>query len=206
MAHQTQDYIGYSNYISLWKHSINSSSEGACLRFSAVAPMHSGHSSYRNPQEPRPSSPLDLHEWNALRPEKPRADTSLYLSKLKNFQSWYLLQLASECLFCSYWRESGIPCICPIISSLSNRSVPASRSSFPPLAFRNFLLKSRNQPSQKGCVAVRSVCHVHGRESVPGDWGRRSWRRSEGTEIRAELRLRMVWDRMLRWTLSRKGG
>src|SRR4051812_32186237 len=59
-------------------------------------------------------------------------------------------------------RRTDIPCICPIVNSVSNRSVPASNNIFPPLASRNFLLSPTNQPSQNGCVAARSVFHTHG--------------------------------------------
>ena len=53
------------------------------------------------------------------------------------------------------------PCICPTISSVSKRSVPASRSSFPPRAERNLALKPSNQPCQKGWVAARSVRQLY---------------------------------------------
>lgn len=55
--------------------------------------------------------------------------------------------------------EVELPCICPIVNSLSNLSVPASNNNFPPLASKNFLLNPTNQPSQNGCVAARSVLH-----------------------------------------------
>lgn len=53
------------------------------------------------------------------------------------------------------------PCICPIVNSVSNRSVPASNNNFPPLAPKNLRLNPVNHPSQNGCVAARSVRHRH---------------------------------------------
>lgn len=91
-------------------------------------------------------------------------------------------------------KPSYIPCICPIISSLSSRSVPASSNSFPPFASRNFLLRPTNQSCQKGCVAARSVRQTQAFAAFEA-FG--SWRSREGTETRAEVVLRMVRDRML---------
>ena len=88
-----------------------------------------------------------------------------------------------------------IPCICPIINSLSSLSVPANRSSLPPRASRNFLLRPVNQFSQKGFVLARSVRHfqdVATCESVDGSSRRRPW-----TDTRAEAVLRIVRDRVL---------
>lgn len=73
------------------------------------------------------------------------------------------------------WKKGSIslekchlPCICPIMSSLSSRSVPASKSNFPPFAVRNLWLRPMNQPSQKGCVAARLVRQVQGAWVVGG--------------------------------------
>jgi len=55
----------------------------------------------------------------------------------------------------------GLPCICPIVNSVSSLSVPANNSILPPLPLKNFPLNPRNQPSQKGCVLAKSVLHVH---------------------------------------------
>lgn len=57
--------------------------------------------------------------------------------------------------------EKDLPCICPIINSLSNLSVPARRRSLPPRAERNLLLRPVNQSCQNGWVAARSVRQVH---------------------------------------------
>lgn len=104
---------------------------------------------------------------------------------------------------CGGAQGFGLPCICPIINSLSNRSVPASKSNFPPLALRNFSLRPTNQPCQKGCVAARSVRQVQGLGSFKSDDGCRSWRRSEGTEMRAAVVFRMVRERRLRFIKER---
>lgn len=64
--------------------------------------------------------------------------------------------------------NESLPCIWPIISSLSRRSVPARSNSLPPLASRNFLLSPMNQFSQYGFVAARLVRHVHGFEVSDG--------------------------------------
>lgn len=53
------------------------------------------------------------------------------------------------------------PCICPIVNSVSNRSVPASNNNLPPLAAKNLRLSPVNHPSQNGCVAAKSVLHRH---------------------------------------------
>ena len=90
-----------------------------------------------------------------------------------------------------------IPCICPIISSLSRRSVPANRSNLPPRAARNFLLNPINQPSQKGCVAARSVRQIQLLAWLAVAAGSRSWCNSEGTEMRADVALRIVRERVL---------
>lgn len=82
-----------------------------------------------------------------------------------------------------------IPCICPIINSLSNLSVPASSSNLPPRASRNFLLKPTNQFSQKGFVAERLVRHTQGRD---GSLGSLSSYKRDGTEARAEVAFRIV--------------
>jgi hypothetical protein len=80
------------------------------------------------------------------------------------------------------------------MSSLSKRSVPASNSSFPPFASRNFLLRPMNQSSQKGFVAARFVFHLYFRDGFVEVES--SWRR-EGTETRAERELRIVRERVL---------
>lgn len=87
-----------------------------------------------------------------------------------------------------------IPCICPIINSLSNLSVPASSSSLPPRASRNFLLKPTNQFSQKGFVAERLVRHTQGRD---GSLGSLSSYNRDGTEARADVVFRIVRERVL---------
>lgn len=96
------------------------------------------------------------------------------------------------------WMTGGvskrIPCICPIINSLSNLSVPASSSSLPPRASRNFLLKPTNQFSQKGFVAERLVRHTQGRD---GSLGSLSSYNRDGTEARAEVVFRIVRERVL---------
>lgn len=86
------------------------------------------------------------------------------------------------------------PCICPIINSLSNLSVPARMSSLPPRASRNFLLSPMNQFSQNGFVAARFVLQTHG---LVGSEGFDSSWSNEGTEMRAEVLLRIVRDRVL---------
>ena len=91
--------------------------------------------------------------------------------------------------------ELIFPCICPIINSLSSRSVPARMRSFPPRASRNFRLRPMNQFSQNGFVAVRFVRQIHGFDASDGGI---SLRRRDGTEAHAEVRLRIVRDRMLR--------
>lgn len=92
------------------------------------------------------------------------------------------------------WFSKCIPCICPIINSLSNLSVPASSSSLPPRASRNFLLKPTNQFSQKGFVAERLVRHTQGRD---GSLGSLSSYKRDGTEARAEVVFRIVRERVL---------
>lgn len=87
-----------------------------------------------------------------------------------------------------------LPCIWPIINSLSNRSVPASNNSFPPRASRNFRLKPTNQFSQKGFVAERFVRHNQGRAVSVGSL---SSYKSDGTEARADVVLRIVRERVL---------
>lgn len=97
-------------------------------------------------------------------------------------------------------REEGVPCIWPMISSLSRRSVPARRRSLPPLAVRNLWLRPVNQVFQKGWVADRLVrqdqggwvLEVVGVVVVVVGW----WRR-EGTEMRAEVGERIVRVRVL---------
>lgn len=91
------------------------------------------------------------------------------------------------------------PCICPIINSLSNLSVPASSSNLPPLARRNLLDKPTNQFSQNGFVAERSVRHVHCRwlpDAAEVDEELISSTSRGGTETRAEVVLRMVRERV----------
>ncbi len=111
------------------------------------------------------------------------------------------LKLVFAYVFCktSFWiplEHLNVPCICPIMSSLSKRSVPASNRSFPPLASRNFLLNPMNQSSQKGFVAARLVCHLYFREVLASSGS--SWSK-EGTETRADSELRIVRERVL-WT------
>ena len=102
-------------------------------------------------------------------------------------------------------RERDEPCICPIISSLSSLSVPASRSSLPPQDSRNFLESPMNQFSQKGLVAERSVRQVHWDGDDVVEEGLFSIRR-DGTETRAELVLRMVRERVCHsMPLAREG-
>lgn len=98
-----------------------------------------------------------------------------------------------------YIRSNHVPCICPIISSLSSRSVPARSSSFPPRESRNFRLRPINQFSQNGFVAERSVRHTQGREASLG-W--LSSYISDGTEARADVLFRMVRERVLRDLVS----
>ena len=93
------------------------------------------------------------------------------------------------------WKRKDSPCICPIVNSLSSRSVPASSSNFPPLAARNFELSPTNQFSQNGCVALRLVRQVHV-EGVEDENGEAQSR--EGTETRADKELRIVRVRMLK--------
>lgn len=95
-----------------------------------------------------------------------------------------------------------IPCICPIINSLSSLSVPASSSSLPPRASRNFLLKPTNQFSQKGFVAERLVRHTQGRD---GSLGSLSSYKRDGTEARAEVVFRIVRERVLVVFVSNDG-
>jgi len=59
------------------------------------------------------------------------------------------------------------------------------------------LLSPANQPSQKGCVDARSVRQVQDFAASDGACGSRSWRRREGTEMRAEVVLRIVRERVL---------
>lgn len=92
------------------------------------------------------------------------------------------------------WTRGNAPCIWPIINSLSRRSVPASKSSLPPRASRNFRLKPTNQFSQKGFVAERLVRHTQGRDESVAVL---SSYRSDGTEARAEVVLRIVRERVL---------
>lgn len=91
-------------------------------------------------------------------------------------------------------KKKGSPCICPIINSLSNRSVPARTSNFPALPSRNFRLRPMNQFSQNGLVADRSVRQTHG---FAGSVGWDCLWRSGGTETRAEVLLRIVRERVL---------
>ena len=104
-------------------------------------------------------------------------------------------------------RERDVPCIWPIISSLSSLSVPASRSSLPPRDSRNFLESPTNQFSQKGLVAERSVRHLHwDGDEVVGEEEELSSVRRGGTETRAELVLRMVRERVCHsMPLAREG-
>src|SRR5256885_1598964 len=91
-------------------------------------------------------------------------------------------------------KLENIPCICPIVNSLSSLSVPARSSSLPPLASKNFLLSPTNQPSQNGCVLAKSVRQTQVRDGVSGDG---FCRRRAGTAIRADVLLRIVRDRIL---------
>ena len=97
---------------------------------------------------------------------------------------------------CTKCPTSGItsswyfPCIWPIISSLSNLSVPAKMSSLPPVASRNFLLRPTNQFCQNGCVLARSVRQCQGRAEPSA-----ASTRSAGTETEVDAGLRMVRDR-----------
>jgi hypothetical protein len=91
-------------------------------------------------------------------------------------------------------KLKNIPCIWPIVNSLSNLSVPARSSSLPPLASKNFLLSPLNQPSQNGCVLAKSVRQTQVRDGVCGDG---FCLRRAGTAIRADVLLRIVRDRML---------
>lgn len=50
-----------------------------------------------------------------------------------------------------------VPCICPIISGLSNRSVPASNSSFPARLARNFEERSLNHSTS---VFLHSIMNL----------------------------------------------
>src|SRR3954470_14047241 len=63
-------------------------------------------------------------------------------------------------------QEQYSPCICPIISSLSNLSVPASSNNFAPLAPKNFPLIPLNQFSQYASVRLKSVRHPHDPSSL----------------------------------------
>lgn len=80
-----------------------------------------------------------------------------------------------------------LPCIWPIINSLSSLSVPARSNSLPPRDSRNFFERPTNQPSQKGFVAPRSVRQNHLSVAVDSS-------SSDGTETRADVVLRIVLD------------
>ena len=75
------------------------------------------------------------------------------------------------------------PCIWPMMSSLSSRSVPARIRSLPPRAVRNFLLRPTNQPSQNGRDAAKSVLQVQADSDESLGLGRRS----AGTDTRADV-------------------
>ncbi|KAI6875865.1 hypothetical protein KC323_g70 [Hortaea werneckii] len=101
---------------------------------------------------------------------------------------------------CTKCPASGItcnwnfPCICPIMRSLSNRSVPARISNFAPLPLRNFSDMPLNQSSHQGAVALRSVRQVYFPKGV--------WMRSEGTEASALRLSRTVRERRCHWIAS----
>ena len=73
--------------------------------------------------------------------------------------------------------------------------MPANRSSFPPFASRNFLLRPTNQPSQKCLVFAKFVLQTHSRDGSEESFSSLS---SEGTETLAEAALRIVRERMLK--------
>jgi len=85
------------------------------------------------------------------------------------------------------YGQKYLPCIWPIINSLSSLSVPARSNSLPPRDSRNFFDSPTNQPSQNGFVAPKSVRHDH--LSVTFDSSSR-----DGTDTLAEMVLRIVLD------------
>src|SRR5271154_3542298 len=103
-----------------------------------------------------------------------------------------------------------LPCICPIVSSLSSRSVPANNRSLAPRADRNFEDNEVNQEGQKDAVRERGVRQMRdcwaGVEGLVSCVGGGEGTRSGGTETRADAALRIVRLRMCQSMAAGKEG